>query len=219
MIKKNNDENNDLRLVVPEHGRGALRTGGTPGNRGGSGRPPSAIREAARLAFSERLHVLTDIADDDETRPIDRIRAIDLLSMDLPEVRFSLRCSSGTYVRSIARDLGQALGVGAHLTALRRTSIGAFHVGAAIPVDALQDRTRVDAVAVPPLDSVGHLRAIEIDAEVAERLSHGQKIRLAEVTEDGLVAVAHAGDVGVSSCLAACSQSSSYSRLARSARR
>jgi len=121
------------------------------------------------------------------------IHEIELLSIDLPEVRFSVRCSSGTYIRSIARDLGEALGVGAHLNALRRTSVGSFHVDSAIEAEALSERARVDEVAVSPLEAVGHLPSIEIDSEIAERVTHGQKIRLTDGTEDGLVVAVHDG--------------------------
>jgi tRNA pseudouridine55 synthase len=54
------------------------------------------------------------------------------------EVDISLRCSSGTYVRALARDLGAALGVGGHLAALRRTAVGPFTVAAAHPLDHLE---------------------------------------------------------------------------------
>ena len=66
-------------LVKQEHG-GALRTDGTPGHRGGKGQPPSKIREAARAAFSERLHILTGIVDNEDERTTDRIGALKLLS-------------------------------------------------------------------------------------------------------------------------------------------
>lgn len=70
------------------------------------------------------------------------VHALDLLDRDGPRVRFRVRCSSGTYIRALARDLGEALGVGAHLTALRRTAVGGFAVDDAVPGDALD--------AVPP---------------------------------------------------------------------
>ena len=76
--KRINGGINGPQLVEQEHG-GALKTGGTPGHKGGTGRPPSAIRELCRGSFAERLEVLTDIADDTEAKTIDRIRAIDLL--------------------------------------------------------------------------------------------------------------------------------------------
>ena len=59
---------------------------------------------------------------------------------DCVDVDFSVRCSSGTYVRAIARDLGAALGVGGHLTALRRTAVGAFDLSTACTVDDLAAR-------------------------------------------------------------------------------
>ena len=77
--KRINGGINGPRLVEQEHG-GALKAGGTPGHKGGTGRPPSKIREAARLAFSERIEVLTAIADDEEARAADRIRAIEGLA-------------------------------------------------------------------------------------------------------------------------------------------
>jgi len=58
---------------------------------------------------------------------------------DLLDLDVDVECSSGTYVRAIARDLGAALGVGGHLTALRRTAVGAFTLAEAVPLDALPD--------------------------------------------------------------------------------
>lgn len=61
----------------------------------------------------------------------------------LPQVRISLRCSSGTYVRAIARDLGVALGVGGHLSALRRTAVGPYDLGVARTLDQLGEEFAV----------------------------------------------------------------------------
>ena len=60
-----------------------------------------------------------------KARPV-TIHELVVHEVDLPDVRISVRCSSGTYIRAIARDLGAALGVGGHLTALRRTAVGPF---------------------------------------------------------------------------------------------
>ena len=54
------------------------------------------------------------------------VHEIEVTSLDLPSVEISVHCSSGTYIRAIARDLGAALGVGGHLTSLRRTAVGSF---------------------------------------------------------------------------------------------
>jgi tRNA pseudouridine55 synthase len=81
-------------------------------------------------------------------------------------------CSSGTYVRAIARDLGAALGVGGHLTALRRTAVGQFTLDQAVTLDELADGG--DAAAIPLAAAVERLLARrDADAAEARALSHG----------------------------------------------
>ena len=67
-----------------------------------------------------------------------RIDAFDLTRWDGPDVSFRVECSKGTYIRSLADDFGRALGVGAHLTVLRRTAIGPHRVDAAWTIDQLE---------------------------------------------------------------------------------
>jgi tRNA pseudouridine55 synthase len=123
------------------------------------------------------------------------VHAIELTDLTPPLVRFRVSCSSGTYVRALARDLGDALGVGAHLTGLRRTAIGAWSVAEAVPVDALGDAGRVARSAVPPLQALRHMCTLEVDEEAARRLAVGQSVAVPEdaVTPGIPVAVAHAG--------------------------
>jgi len=67
-----------------------------------------------------------------------QVHELRLLDFSLPDVRLQVTCSKGTYVRSLARDIGHSLGSGAHLTALRRTAIGEYRVGdARTPKDFL----------------------------------------------------------------------------------
>lgn len=68
-----------------------------------------------------------------------RVDRFDFLEWSPPELRFRVECSKGTYIRSLARDVGEELGVGGHLCALRRTAIGPYDVDSAWPLDALQD--------------------------------------------------------------------------------
>ena len=123
------------------------------------------------------------------------IHEIGLESFDAPDVRFTLRVSTGTYVRSVARDLGRALGTGAHLTELRRTSVGDFRVSDAIPLCALDDTERVAAAAIEPVVAVRHLAAVDVDDADAARLRHGQRLRVGPSSAGGSerVAVAHQG--------------------------
>ena len=72
-----------------------------------------------------------------EPRPV-RIDAIDVLDYAWPLVRVRIDCGRGTYIRSIARDLGETLGVGGYLTELRRTRIGGFDVTSAVTIERLE---------------------------------------------------------------------------------
>lgn len=87
-------------------------------------------------------------------------------------------CSSGTYVRALARDLGAALGMGGHLTALRRTAVGPFSVQDALRVPARGEGDDVDL----PLQGLGAVAAtvlpvLEVDAAQAAALGTGQRLR------------------------------------------
>jgi len=83
--------------------------------------------------------------------------------------RIAVDCSSGTYVRTLAADVGTALGGGAHLRRLRRTAVGTFGVGGATPLDTLG----LDDV-LAPAAAVGHLSAVTVDGEVARAVSFGK---------------------------------------------
>ena len=97
-------------------------------------------------------------------------------AVDLPDVTVSLRCSSGTYVRAIARDLGAALGVGGHLTALRRTAVGPYGLDVAHTLEELGERftllpiTEAARAAFP---------AFDLDAEQADDVRVGRRLDLA----------------------------------------
>jgi tRNA pseudouridine55 synthase len=67
-----------------------------------------------------------------------RVAAFDLLSFALPKLTFDLHCTKGTYVRTIAHDLGQKLGCGAHLSALRRTGSGQFKIAQCLSLDEIE---------------------------------------------------------------------------------
>jgi tRNA pseudouridine55 synthase len=125
------------------------------------------------------------------------VRRIDLVEYAPPELVFRVTVSAGTYVRALARDLGDRLGVGAHLTALRRESIGLLRVEDAVRLG------EIDPSAVRPARAVlGHLPAIELDEATRVAVTHGRAVPadadaqgdVALVHEGELVAVARAGD-------------------------
>jgi tRNA pseudouridine55 synthase len=94
----------------------------------------------------------------------------------LPDVEFDIDCSSGTYIRSVARDVGSTLGVGGHLTALRRTRIGQYTVDAALAPEQLGDAQAVRRALVPPAAAVSHLPQIVVDRGQELILRHGGSI-------------------------------------------
>ncbi len=94
-------------------------------------------------------------------------------------------CTSGTYIRALARDLGAALGVGGHLTALRRTRIGMFEVAAAAPVDDPAARALGPAEA-----AVAVLGGLHVTADEARDLRHGKRLAGAAARIPGTTAAA-----------------------------
>src|SRR5690606_14637912 len=78
--------------------------------------------------------------------------------------------------RSIARDVGEALGVGAHLTALRRTRVGDVAVDAALGVDTLADEDAVARRLISPLDALAHLPRLVVDDDAVRRLAQGRAV-------------------------------------------
>jgi tRNA pseudouridine55 synthase len=92
--------------------------------------------------------------------------------------RLQVRCSKGTYVRVLAADLGRALGVGAHLTALRRLASGPFGIEGALPLDELL--RRVDAGEPLPFvslaEALAHLPAVSVSEAIATTIRRGQRL-------------------------------------------
>lgn len=79
-----------------------------------------------------------------KSRPI-HIYQLEIMEFELPKVVLRVKCSKGTYIRSLAHDIGQAVGVGAHLTDLRRTQIGEFSLENALQIEKFERNLRPDA--------------------------------------------------------------------------
>jgi tRNA pseudouridine55 synthase len=102
-----------------------------------------------------------------------------LLSYHAPVVEVEMRCSPGTYVRSLAVELGAALGCGAHLSHLVRTECAGFVLGDAVPLASFRDEGPSGAWVrhlVSPALALAHLPAIEVDGEDAVRVYHGVRL-------------------------------------------
>jgi len=113
------------------------------------------------------------------------IHAIDVVSLDLPDVKVAVHCSSGTYVRAIARDLGAALSVGGHLTALRRTAVGPFTLADARTIDELTESFTITPIADAARAS---FPALDLDVAQAADVRVGRRLDLALDTTTALFA-------------------------------
>jgi tRNA pseudouridine55 synthase len=128
-------------------------------------RPPaySAVKVGGRKLYeAARAGEVLEAA----ARPI-RVRGFELLRAAGSDADFRVTCSSGTYVRVLVADVGSALGCGAHLTRLRRTTIGPFQV---------EEATAADTPGVPlPLErTVAHLPRVDLESEEALAARHGR---------------------------------------------
>ncbi|HET9842027.1 MAG TPA: tRNA pseudouridine(55) synthase TruB [Nocardioides sp.] len=103
------------------------------------------------------------------------VHALEVTGLDLPDVRISIHCSSGTYVRALARDVGAVLGVGGHLTALRRTAVGPFDLAAASTLEAL-----TETFALTPIADAARagFPTLDLDEDQARAVRVGRRLDL-----------------------------------------
>ena len=159
-------------------------------------RPPAF---SAKHVAGERSHRLARRGVDVELPPVEvTVYALELLTWSAPDAEFRVTVSPGTYVRAIARDVGESLGLGAHLVALRREAIGALSVSEALPLDGIDGPTSLQ----PPIAVLRHMRTVPLDDVSRAMVAHGRAIprpegvdaTVALVHGEELVAVAEAVD-------------------------
>lgn len=110
------------------------------------------------------------------------VHFIDLHSFTPPEVTFEVKCSAGTYVRVLAHDLGEKLGCGAYLKALRRTGAGPFHIDQAIALaDAVGDPAAALTRVLPLTHALAQLPRIDVSAEVGRMIVSGHQLSVADL--------------------------------------
>ncbi|HHY89410.1 MAG TPA: tRNA pseudouridine(55) synthase TruB [Chloroflexi bacterium] len=137
--------------------------------------PYSAVKVKGRKAYDmARQGEEVDL----EPRVIE-VYSLELLEWDPPEAVIDVYCSSGTYVRSLAHDLGEALGVGAHLIGLRRTKSGRFTLRDAVPLrklrEAFEEGTWYQYL-IPAAEALSDWPAVELDPDQVEEVRHGHRV-------------------------------------------
>ncbi len=153
--------------------------------------PPmfSAVRVGGR-----RLHEAAR-AGEEVPRSARRVvvHALELSGLEPPRegllrARVLVRCGKGTYVRTLAADLGAALGVPAHLAGLRRTAAGPFTLADAVGLDeaerlARSDRARLESLLLPVAEALRGMPSVELDAVQVGDLGHGRAVAAAGAPE------------------------------------
>jgi tRNA pseudouridine55 synthase len=107
------------------------------------------------------------------------IHALELLQYAFPMLALEVRCSKGTYIRALARDLGERLGCGGYIQTLRRARVGCFDVLAAVSLDA--DAETAQRSILPLALAVSELPRLTLPADAVIRLRHGQAQPMAEL--------------------------------------
>ncbi len=141
----------------------------------------------------ERLYKLArkGIEVEREPRTV-TIHEITLLSADLPEFELDVKCSKGTYIRTLAEDIGEQLGCGGHVSALRRTGVGPFGIGgmvdmAAIESTADQGMDALDQLLLPTESAIADWPEIQLTADAAFYLRQGQAVLVPQAPTEGWV--------------------------------
>jgi tRNA pseudouridine55 synthase len=137
--------------------------------------PYSAVKVGGRKAYEmARQGEEVDLAP----RTI-QVYSLELLEWDPPEAVIDVYCSSGTYVRSLANDLGEKLGCGAHLVGLRRTKSGRFTLRDAVPLRKLREAFDVGnwyQYLIPAAEALSDWPAIELNHAQVEEVRHGHRV-------------------------------------------
>ena len=141
----------------------------------------------------ERLYKLArqGIEVEREPRPV-TIHALELLSSDLPEVELDVHCSKGTYVRTLAEDIGEALGCGAHVSALSRTGVGPFGIEGIVTMETLEAKAEegldaLDQLLLPVESALADWPEVRLSGDATYYLRMGQPVLVPKAPTEGWV--------------------------------
>ena len=126
------------------------------------------------------------------------VYSLDLLEWAPPEVVVDVHCSSGTYVRSLANDIGEKLGIGAHLVGLRRTRSGQFTLRDSVSLRRLREAFDTGDWAqylIPAAEALNDWRTIVLDADLLEQVRHGHRFPAEEGITGWARALTEQGDL------------------------
>ncbi|HOA21221.1 MAG TPA: tRNA pseudouridine(55) synthase TruB, partial [Anaerolineaceae bacterium] len=137
----------------------------------------------------EKAYELARRGEEVELEPrLIQVHELELLDWDPPEAVIDIQCSSGTYVRSLAYDLGEKLGCGATLTGLRRTKNGRFGLRDAVSLRKLQESFANGdwyQYLIPAAEALGDWYTVELTVEQVDEVRHGHRVPALDSGEEG----------------------------------
>jgi tRNA pseudouridine55 synthase len=137
--------------------------------------PYSAVKVKGRKAYE-----MARQGEEVDLEPrIIQVHSLELLEWAPPEAVIDVYCSSGTYVRSLANDLGKELGCGAHLIGLRRTKSGRFTLRDSVPLNKLRDAFDNGSwyqYLIPAAEALSDWPSVELDSDQVDAVRHGHRI-------------------------------------------
>ena len=147
-------------------------------------RPP---RLSAKKVGGVRAYLLARKGEEPRLSPVRVcIQELELISVEGPLAVFRARVSSGTYIRTLAHDLGERMGVGAHLAELRRTAVGEFAVADAVDLTQLEDKVRQGEsrnFLIPPENLLPEFPAVTLSPLTVRRVLHGNSLQLQSASQ------------------------------------
>ena len=156
--------------------------------------PYSAVKVKGRKAYE-----MARKGEEVELEPrIIQVHNLELLEWAPPEAVIDVYCSSGTYVRSLANDLGNVLGCGAHLIGLRRTKSGRFTLRDSVPLNKLRDAFTDGSwyqYLIPAAEALSDWPSIELNPELVDAIRHGHRIPVTEKLGDLVCGISELGEL------------------------
>jgi tRNA pseudouridine55 synthase len=141
--------------------------------------------EIERKAVPVTIHKL-DLTDNGQ-RTMDNSLNISDLELKTQDFKLTVLCSAGTYIRTLAEDIGRRIGVGAHLAALRRTKAGKFDLSQAVTLENLEkivSENKLGEILVSMNDAVSHLAEMKLDENELNRIKNGMKVWAKEIFQN-----------------------------------
>ncbi len=145
---------------------------------------------SAKKVSGKRAYKLARKGVKPDLKPVKvKVYRIEMISCNIPEFKVSMRVSSGTYVRSLIKDIGDDLSCGGVVKDLVRTSVGAFHIESSVHLEELLSSEEPERYVVPIDKALSFLPPVEVDTFHAKKVLHGNEVLLGDYSKRGDVRI------------------------------